>query len=75
MVSLETVIELLRHTSTKEGLSVSAMVDQNIYPTGIKVTDDELKMLNIVLPTPFMESGITPSNHERQTRTYLWKTP
>jgi hypothetical protein len=24
------------------------MVDQNTYPTGIKVTDDELKQLNIV---------------------------
>jgi transposase len=48
LVSLETVIELLSHTSTKEGLSVSAMVEQNIYPTGIKVTDDELNLLNIV---------------------------
>lgn len=48
LVSLETVIELLSRTSTKEGLSVSAMVDQNSYPTGIKVTDDELKQLNIV---------------------------
>jgi Rhodopirellula transposase DDE domain len=48
LVSLETVIDLLSHTSTKEGLSVSVMVDQNIYPTGIKVTDEELKMLNIV---------------------------
>ncbi|MCA1838406.1 MAG: ISAzo13 family transposase, partial [Actinobacteria bacterium] len=47
-VSLETVIELLSHTSTKEGLTVSAMLDQNIYPTGIKVTDDELNRINIV---------------------------
>lgn len=47
LVSMETVIELISHTSTKEGLSVSAMVDQNTYPTGIKVTDEELKQLNI----------------------------
>jgi hypothetical protein len=45
---LETVIELLSHTSTKEGLTVSAMVDQNTYPTGIKVTDEELKQINII---------------------------
>lgn len=48
LVSMETVLELLSHTSTKEGLRVRAMVDQNTYPTGIKVTDDELEMLNIV---------------------------
>jgi hypothetical protein len=48
---METVIELISHTSTKEGLSVSAMVDQNTYPTGIKVTDEELKQINIVPDT------------------------
>jgi transposase len=48
LVSMETVIELLSHTRTKEGLSVSAMVDQNTYPTGIKVTDEELKQIDIV---------------------------
>jgi hypothetical protein len=48
LVSLETVIELVSHTTTKEGLSVRAMVDQNTYPTGIKVTDEELEKLNIV---------------------------
>jgi hypothetical protein len=42
------VIELVSHTTTKEGLSVRAMVDQNTYPTGIKVTDEELEKLNIV---------------------------
>jgi transposase len=47
LVSLETVIELVSHTTTKEGLSVRAMVDQNTYPTGIKVTDEELEKLNI----------------------------
>jgi transposase len=47
LVSLETVIELISHTSTREGLRVRAMVDQNLYPTGINVTDEELKQLNI----------------------------
>jgi transposase len=52
LVSLETVIELISHTSTREGLMVRAMVDQNNYPTGIKVTDEDLKLLNIQ-PDPF----------------------
>lgn len=47
LISLETVIELLNHTTTKSGLKVSAMIDKNIYKTGIKVTDKELEQLNI----------------------------
>lgn len=48
LTSLETIIELLSHTTTKEGLIVTAVVDKNIYPTGVKVTDEEMKKLNIV---------------------------
>lgn len=47
LISLEVVIELLNHTTTKSGLKVSAMIDKNIYKTGIKVTDEELAQLNI----------------------------
>jgi hypothetical protein len=41
------MIELLSHTKTKAGLAVTAMVDQRIYPTGVKVPDEEMKKLNI----------------------------
>ncbi len=47
LVSLEVVIELLNHTTTKSGLKVTAMIDKNIYKTGIKVSDKELEQLNI----------------------------
>jgi hypothetical protein len=47
LVSLETVIELISHTTTQEGLVVTAIKDSNAYPTGIKVSDDELKTLHI----------------------------
>lgn len=47
LVSLETVIELLNHTTTKSGLKVTAMIDKNIYKIGIKVTDKELAQLNM----------------------------
>lgn len=47
LTSLETIIELISHTSTKEGLTVKAVVDQNQYPLKIKVTDAEMKQLNI----------------------------
>lgn len=47
LTSLETIIELLSHTTTTKGLTVSAMVDKNSYPTGVKVTDEEMEKLNI----------------------------
>ena len=51
LTSLETIIELLNHTTTKEGLKVIAMIDQNRYPTKIKVTDQQLARLNITRHT------------------------
>lgn len=48
LTSLETIIELLSHTTTKEGLTITATIDKNIYPTGVKVTDEEMKKLNLI---------------------------
>jgi DDE family transposase len=48
LTSLETVIELISHTTTQEGLVVTAIKDANMYPTGIKVSDEELAALHIV---------------------------
>ena len=48
LTSLETIIELISHTTSKEGLTVTAVKDTQTYPTGIKVTDDELKSLHLI---------------------------
>src|SRR2546429_1578229 len=48
LTSLETVIELISHTTTEEGLHVTAIKDSHTYPTGLTVSDAELKALNIV---------------------------
>jgi hypothetical protein len=48
LTSLETVIELISQTTTAEGLQVTAIKDSQTYPTGIIVTDAQLKALNIV---------------------------
>src|SRR2546421_4926606 len=48
LISLETVIELISHTTTDEGLTVSAIKDSHTYPTGIKVSKKEMKSLNII---------------------------
>ncbi len=48
LTSLETIIELLNNTTTKEGLTVTAMVDKNIYPIKIKVSDKQMQELYII---------------------------
>src|SRR2546421_1096958 len=47
LTSFETVIELISHTTTKQGLTVTAVKDSKGYPTGIKVSDENLATLNI----------------------------
>jgi len=47
LTSLEVVLELISHTTTKEGLAVTAVKDSNTYPTGLKVSEDELAALNL----------------------------
>ena len=48
LTSLEVVLELISHTSTQQGLTVMALKDSNVYPTGLKVTDEEFATLNLV---------------------------
>jgi transposase len=47
LTSLEVVLALISHTTTKEGFAVMALKDSNTYPTGIKITDKELAALNL----------------------------
>lgn len=47
LTSLETIIELLSHTTTTAGLKVTAIIDKNVYPTGIKVSDKDMNHINI----------------------------
>ena len=48
LTSLAVILELISHTTTKSGLTVTAMADTNHYPTGIKVTDEEMQALTII---------------------------
>ena len=47
LISLEAALELISHTTTREGLAVTACKDSNTYPTGIKVSDEELAALHL----------------------------
>ena len=47
LISHEVVVNLIAGTTTKTGLTVQCVLDQNSYETGIKVTDDDLAEINI----------------------------
>ena len=46
--TFETVVELIGHTSTTKSLRVEAELDENSYPLGVKISDNEMRSLNIV---------------------------
>jgi hypothetical protein len=47
LVSLQAIVQLIGHTTTKEGLFVRAALDEAEYDTGIKITDKDLARINL----------------------------
>ena len=47
LINIQTVVNLIRSTTTETGLSVACTLDKNIYETGIKVTDAEFNAIDI----------------------------
>ena len=47
LLSHEVVINLIAATTTHKGLKIQAELDNGRYPTGIKVSDDELATVNL----------------------------
>lgn len=45
--SLEVIVNLIAHTTTRTGLKVKAALDTNPYPTKIKVSDEQLGRLRL----------------------------
>ena len=45
--SLATIVNLIANTTTKEGLRIETSIDKNIYEKSIKVSDEEMRTLNI----------------------------
>ena len=43
----ETIVQLIARTTTAQGLKVTCRLDRRIYPTGRKVTDEEMKRVNL----------------------------
>ena len=47
LVSHEVIINLIAATTTQKGLRIQAGLDKHLYPTGIKVSDEELAAVNL----------------------------
>ena len=43
----ETIVNLIARTTTAKGLTVTCRLDRRKYPTGRKITDEEMKQINI----------------------------
>lgn len=48
LVSHETVVQLIGATHTRTGLTVQAALDQHTYPTGIKISDDQMAHIQLL---------------------------
>jgi len=48
LTSHQVIIDLIAATKTKAGLKVKCSLDKNKYPTGIKVSDNEMNTVNLV---------------------------
>jgi transposase len=47
LVNHEVIVNLIAGTKTKSGLEVSCQLDTNTYPKGTKISDNEMKALNL----------------------------
>jgi transposase len=66
LVSRQAVVELIGQTTTQAGLKVRAALDEGAYPSGVKVTDEELSAV-VIKPDDFHgEWNYTISVRNRQ---------
>jgi hypothetical protein len=48
LTDYRTVVELIGATTSTTGLTVRCVLDENLYPAGIKVSDQDMATLNII---------------------------
>jgi Rhodopirellula transposase DDE domain len=47
LINQEVIVSLIAHTTTKAGLRIKAALDAGQYPTGLKVTAEQMRTLNL----------------------------
>ena len=46
LVSCQVIVELIAATTTRAGLKIQSGINDNVYPLGVKVSDEQMKALN-----------------------------
>ena len=52
LIDIETIVSLIGSTTTKKGLKVICQVDNNVYETGKKISEEEKESINIEFLEP-----------------------
>ena len=47
LVSFETVVNMISATKTNQGLRIKAVVDRRRYETGVQISEEQMKTLNL----------------------------
>ena len=47
LTAYEVILEYIRHTTTKGGLKIEAVLDTNDYETGKKIRDEQMQEVNL----------------------------
>ncbi len=55
LINIETIVNLIDSTTTKKVLKVICQVDNNVYETGKKITEEEKESVNIEFLEPFTQ--------------------
>jgi hypothetical protein len=48
LINHEVIVNLIANTTTTQGLTIQAALDEACYPTGISVSDEDLRAVNLV---------------------------
>jgi hypothetical protein len=48
LISHEVIVNLIAATTTKKGLRVKCQLDKNLYPKGIKISDEMMEQINLI---------------------------
>jgi hypothetical protein len=72
--SHEVVVNTIAATTTRTGLSVKAVLDDNSYPTGLRITDVQMRACwtGISAGTSFIPTGTTTCTPPPTTMTKPW---
>ena len=68
LISHEVIVNLIRATTTRKGLRVEAAIDDRKYPSGEKITDEEMAGINLSRSEFHGEWNYTISPHQQQLK-------